>query len=549
MKIFLIILLIGSLSVVFLSSNFVQNVYAQGAPPSSGGGGCSTDCTHPTMGINDRGFRHVDNGFAIDGNRFNVDHYFQVIPTHTFITGEQIEIVLHIYENSGTDNLQHVELSLATYDKIIQGIKTEDSVSTMIWDKSDGVTLIDKTNLLYDDNFTVLIESVDDNTTRLIFSFQVVTSLESSTIKVKMWDIKKNSWNNYFENAILVVEKSLDVTDTEPTTSDGVTDTEPTTSDGVTYTESSKIFHNKNDEEKEAIRFFKDLSYIESEERIAWELLAFEYLRYYEFDKAIEIYEQLFHKYPDDPILLNDLGRVYSLMGNDIRALEYYQKSIEIDRYNELIITNNAISLFNIGRHEESLIEIDRALSINPDYEVALGMKVLVLTVMDRSEDAAEIIDHVVMMNPSNVDVLTSKAIIAHANGNLIEAKSLLDRVIRIDPFYYALLLDAKVTAELGDLNSAKNSFTTALELTKNESLTSYTSSNAGILSYCKDRFVMIPVEATPEQISAVLKEFTIPGCNDNDDDDPWMSIFVVSSIVSIIGVIFSIVWKIKIKT
>jgi len=65
---------------------FMDNAYAQsvGSPIASGGGGCSGDCTPPTLGIDKQGFRNVENGFTINGNSYNVAHYHQTIPTQTF---------------------------------------------------------------------------------------------------------------------------------------------------------------------------------------------------------------------------------------------------------------------------------------------------------------------------------------------------------------------------------------------------------------------------------------------------------------------------------
>ena len=326
----------------------IPTVYAQSAasPISSGGGGgyCG-DCLPPTLGVDNRGFQYVEDGFTINGNSFDVQHYYQTIPTQTFTLGEQIEVVLYIYENQGTDNLQHVELSLATYDQIISGILTEDSISTILWDKDNGVELYDNTSLL--DNAEVTLEHVDDNITRATFSFQITHPLEPSTIKVKMWDSQLNGWNNYFEDAIQIVEKP----------SNRIKQT-PLIQEKSEFNKTAPELTLNNPE------LLERLKALNSERRDALNL-ALENVEHAEYEKAIRIYEQLLQEYSNDADALNDLGRTYSLMQQDNKAIEHYEKAISIDPKNAVFRTNYAISLYNIGEYDRSLIETKKALELN----------------------------------------------------------------------------------------------------------------------------------------------------------------------------------------
>ena len=65
--------------------------------PDQSGGGCSGDCTPPTLGVNERGIRQVTNGFSINDNSVNSELYYTPYPLYTARIGDQIITELIIY--------------------------------------------------------------------------------------------------------------------------------------------------------------------------------------------------------------------------------------------------------------------------------------------------------------------------------------------------------------------------------------------------------------------------------------------------------------------
>jgi len=168
---------------------------------------CATECQSPTLGLSSDSRRIVSDGFGINGQFFDVEYFSQKIPTQNFTVGETVDISLRVYENSGTQYLEHVALSIIMEEpKRIYGIVVGNNESIISWNqKFDGtqsVDLVDPYDLI--DDFEVK-SSIENNTTILNFMFNVTEPIDSKDIRVKMWDFRRNNWNNYFYEAITVV--------------------------------------------------------------------------------------------------------------------------------------------------------------------------------------------------------------------------------------------------------------------------------------------------------------------------------------------------------
>ncbi len=167
---------------------------------------CASECQPPTLGLSSKFTRYVSDGFGINGQFFDVEYFSQKIPTQNFTVGESIDISLKVYENTGAKYLEHVALSIVMEEpKRIYGVVVGNNESIISWNqKFDGtqsVDLADPYDLI--DYFEVKSSS-ENYITNLNFTFNVTEPIDSKDIRVKMWDYKRNSWNNYFYEAITV---------------------------------------------------------------------------------------------------------------------------------------------------------------------------------------------------------------------------------------------------------------------------------------------------------------------------------------------------------
>jgi len=160
--------------------------------------GCSGDCSPPTLGVLEAQ-QIVKGGLTINGQTFDVTYFSQTIPAQSFDRGEQISITLLIYENSGIDKLEHVELVMD-----VSGADSESGKVSVAWNKKfDGtltVDVLDYNNMFQD--VKAQPKAVDDFQTSMTFLFDHAGPIEINGLKVTVWDYQRNVWNNYFEVAL-----------------------------------------------------------------------------------------------------------------------------------------------------------------------------------------------------------------------------------------------------------------------------------------------------------------------------------------------------------
>ncbi len=171
---------------------------------------CKIECQPPSLGLDlEKLRRHVSEGFGINDQFFDVEYFSQTIPTQNFTVGDTVNVRLEIFENTGYQYLRYVGLSIIVDEPLIRGgMQVEEYKSTIAWIKKfDGVKSIDVDDAY--DLFDIInvTDSVENNRTILNYEFRVTNPIESKTMVVKMWDKNRNVWNNYFYEAITVIEK------------------------------------------------------------------------------------------------------------------------------------------------------------------------------------------------------------------------------------------------------------------------------------------------------------------------------------------------------
>jgi hypothetical protein len=179
---------------------------------SNGGSGCD-DCEAPTLGVDKRGTQLVSNGFTYNGHSIDVERFFTPYPLVTAQVGKQNVAEFKIYENEGTDNIQHFELAFG----LAKGESIGMSKAVINWDKSfDGietVTLNDPENVLDKIKVTTSEGYCSDEMQTKCLIVKVTHTfrapLDFDILGTNVWDAKRNAWQNYYNHGIEVVGESL----------------------------------------------------------------------------------------------------------------------------------------------------------------------------------------------------------------------------------------------------------------------------------------------------------------------------------------------------
>lgn len=83
--------------------------------------------------------------------------------------------------------------------------------------------------------------------------------------------------------------------------------------------------------------------------------------------RAVELLDELIAEDPEDLEAYDDRGLAYMQMGNDARAIKDFRKVIALDDCDEAGYTHLAEALRNLGKYDESLAQVARALDLAPD--------------------------------------------------------------------------------------------------------------------------------------------------------------------------------------
>ena len=115
-----------------------------------------------------------------------------------------------------------------------------------------------------------------------------------------------------------------------------------------------------------------------------------------------KVLEEQVAQNPKDPALRIQLANVYYDSGQWQKAVEGYQKALELDPKNVGARTDLGTAYFNLGRPQDALKEYNKSLEINPNHEPTIFNSIIINLQGTRNAAAAQAAwDRLKKMNPS----------------------------------------------------------------------------------------------------------------------------------------------------
>ncbi|HZK60708.1 MAG TPA: tetratricopeptide repeat protein, partial [Anaerovoracaceae bacterium] len=142
------------------------------------------------------------------------------------------------------------------------------------------------------------------------------------------------------------------------------------------------------------------------------------------YDKAIEYFDKVIEINPENDWAWQNKGVSLSNLGREEEAIECYDRALELNPQNDRAWENKGVSLSNLGREEEAIECFDEVLSLNPQNDRAWERKGLSLSNLDREEEAIECYDRALELNPQNDWARQCKSDLLLARGRAQEIKS-----------------------------------------------------------------------------------------------------------------------------
>ncbi len=130
----------------------------------------------------------------------------------------------------------------------------------------------------------------------------------------------------------------------------------------------------------------------------------------------------------------NYRARAYERLGRLEDALECLDRALGIDPRNLADLRNRGIVLKKLRRATEALTCFEQVLAIDPDDVIALTKRALLLNDQERRHEALEYIERAARASPDDLDVLNARVIILDNLGRYQDALLDVDHMLALRP-------------------------------------------------------------------------------------------------------------------
>ena len=162
------------------------------------------------------------------------------------------------------------------------------------------------------------------------------------------------------------------------------------------------------------------------------------------------------------------LEKQFFKTGNDLfhqgkytDAITYYDKALELNSTDTIVLYNKALALENLGRVNEAITYYDKVLAINPNDTYSLNNKGLALDGLGKHDEAITYYDKILAINPYDADALYNKGFALEELGKKSDAASYYTKVLGVDPSDTAALNKLNLT-----FNNANTTITSGIQKT-----------------------------------------------------------------------------------
>ena len=190
---------------------------------------------------------------------------------------------------------------------------------------------------------------------------------------------------------------------------------------------------------------------------------------------------------PDSAPTLNLLAVINSAFGRNDMALSNIDRALSLRPDFVEALINRGIALYQLKRFADALADYDRAIALRPDHADALVNRGNALGRLQRHEDALASYHRALALHPGHAQALVGRGATLHDLRQYDEALKSYDRALALRPDHVETLVNRGVTLhEQKQPGEALNSFDRALALEPNnvEALT-----NRGVALHDLERY------------------------------------------------------------
>jgi tetratricopeptide (TPR) repeat protein len=138
---------------------------------------------------------------------------------------------------------------------------------------------------------------------------------------------------------------------------------------------------------------------------------------------------------------LNERGIAHGQRGEYQRALESFNKAIDLDPTVSDYFMNRGLIYYLRGQHRPAIADLDQAIRLDPGNAVALFNRGSVYDDVGEPDRALEDYGNAIRLKPSHPGPYRNRAVTYMRRGEFQPALADLDRAITLDPTYPAAYL------------------------------------------------------------------------------------------------------------
>lgn len=182
----------------------------------------------------------------------------------------------------------------------------------------------------------------------------------------------------------------------------------------------------------------------------------------------VKNYEKAVNANPNNLDALINLGNALDELGDYDRALECYNKALEIDSICALVYNNRGYTYYKMKNYENALQDYDRALLLNPKLQIAQDNRTKLLAELEGNVEYAQVVKNSQEQAGSfkfyfNLGVAEARL------GKYDEAEKAYDKSLELNPDYVPCYIFRGILEHSrGNFEKASLDYTKAIELDEN---------------------------------------------------------------------------------
>ncbi len=168
----------------------------------------------------------------------------------------------------------------------------------------------------------------------------------------------------------------------------------------------------ENGKYKDAIEKFTKLKEKEPKNPVYYFYIALSYERLKNTDKAIEYYQKSLEVKPDFTFSLQKLGTLYAKKGDFSKAIEYYKKAVEKGDSDADTYYNFGVCYINLGDNKSAKKIMEKVIELDPNYSDAYYQLGIIYLGLGDMQKAKEYLTKFIEMDPDSKNARIAKSVL-----------------------------------------------------------------------------------------------------------------------------------------